>query len=266
MRYGVNINWTDLASLAPRARGIGLDYVELRVGEALSPLNVDDSTFRTRVAEVERLGLPVEAANVFVTPPVMVVGPEADLEQFRAYATTAVERLRAIGAPVVVWGSGPTRTIPEGFPRERAWAQFRERVALAAELCEPAGLRIALEALPRTAVNFIHRIGECWQIAEEVASSAPGGQAVGIVADNLHMMKEEEDYLLALRRCAARIFHVHVADSNGRAPSFGGGYDFGPFAATLRALGYDGRVTIEARVDLERELPDALAFLRRVFR
>ena len=267
MRYGVNVNWADLASLAPRARDIGLDYVELRVGEALSPLTVDAGTFRARLAEVERLGLPVEAANVFITPPVMVVGPDADLERFRGYATTAVERLRAIGASIVVWGSGPTRMIPEGFPRERAWEQLRERVALAAELCEPAGMRIALEALPRTAVNFIHRIGECWQIAEEIAASGrPGGAAVGIVADNLHMMKEEEDYLVALRRCRERIFHVHVADSNGRAPSFGGGYDLGPFAATLRALGYDGRVTIEAQVDLERELADALAFLRRVFR
>jgi sugar phosphate isomerase/epimerase len=267
MRYGVNINWADLADLAPRARGIGLDYVELRVGEALSPLTVDDATFRGRLVEVERLGLPVEAANVLITPPVMVVGPDADLERFRAYATVAVERLRAIGASVVVWGSGPTRMIPEGFPRERAWAQLRERVALAAELCQPHGIGIALEALPRTAVNFIHQIGKCSQLAEEIAADAPrAGQAVGIVADNLHMMKEEEDYLAALRRCAARIFHVHVADSNGRAPSFGGGYDLGPFAATLRALGYDGRVTIEARVDLERELADALAFLRRLFR
>jgi sugar phosphate isomerase/epimerase len=267
VKYGVNINWADLAALAPRARGIGLDYVELRVGEALSPLTVDEGTFRARLAEVERLGLPVEAANVFITPPVLVVGPDADLERFRAYATTAVERLRALGAGIVVWGSGPTRMIPAGFPRERAWAQLRERVALAAELCEPAGVRIALEALPRTAVNFVHRIEECWQLAEEVAAGGrPGGASVGIVADNLHMMREEEDYLVALRRCARRIVHVHVADSNGRAPSFGGGYDFGPFAATLRALGYDGRVTIEASVELERELPDALAYLRRVFR
>jgi D-psicose/D-tagatose/L-ribulose 3-epimerase len=261
MRYGVNVNWADLAGLAPRARGIGLDYVELRVGEALSPLTVDDATFRQRAAEVARLGLPVEAANVFITPPVMVVGPDADLERFRGYATTAVDRLRAIGAEVIVWGSGPTRAIPEGFPRELAWAQLRERVALAAELCERAGIRIALEALPRTAVNFIHRIGECRQLAEEI-----GSPAVGIVADNLHMMKEEDDYLAALRASATRIYHVHVADSNGRAPSFGGGYDFGPFAATLLALGYDGRVTIEAKVELGDELPDALAFLRRLFR
>ena len=261
MRYGVNVNWADLAPLAARARGIGLDYVELRVGEALSPLTVDDATFRARAGEVDRLGLPVEAANVFITPPVMVVGPDADLERFRGYATTAVDRLRAIGVGVVVWGSGPTRAIPDGFPRERAWTQLRERVALAAELCQRAGIKIALEALPRTAVNFIHRIGECRQLAEEI-----GSPAVGIVADNLHMMKEEDDYVVALRACAARIYHVHVADSNGRAPSFGGGYDLGPFAATLRALGYDGRVTIEARVDLDNELPDALAFLRRTFR
>jgi sugar phosphate isomerase/epimerase len=261
VRFGVNVNWADLAGLAPRARTIGLDYVELRVSDALSPLTVDDPTFRERLAALDKLGLPVEAANVFLTPPVMVVGPDADLGRLRDYAAVAVERLRLVGAQVVVWGSGPTRQIPDGFPHDRAWAQMRERVALVAELCERAGVRVALEALPRTAVNFIHQIGECRRLAEEAGSSA-----VGIVADNLHMMKEEDDYLVALRACADRIYHVHVADSNGRAPSFGGGYDLGPFAATLRALGYDGRVTIEARVDLERELPDALAFLRRTFR
>lgn len=261
MRYGVNVNWTELAALAPRARAIGLDYVELRVSDALSPLSVDEATFRERAGAIERLGLPVEAANVFLTPPVMVVGPDADLERFRAYATTAIERLAAIGASVVVWGSGPTRMIPEGFARDLAWEQLRARISLAAELCDRAGIKIALEALPRTAVNFVHQIGECCQLAEEI-----GSPAVGIVADNLHMMKEEDDYLVALRRCAARIIHVHVADSNGRAPSFGGGYDLSPFAATLRGLGYDGRVTIEARVDHVNELPDALAFLRRTFR
>jgi D-psicose/D-tagatose/L-ribulose 3-epimerase len=261
VRYGVNVNWADYEALAGRAGAIGLDYVELRVSDALSPLRVDDVAFRERLAVVERVGLPVEGANVFLTPPVMVVGPEADLERLREYATVAVDRLRRIGARVVVWGSGPTRQIPEGFPRERAWEQLRERVGVVAQLCDQAGIRIALEALPRTAVNFVHQIGECDRLAEEV-----GSPAVGIVADNLHMMKEEDDYLVALKACAARIYHVHVADSNGRAPSFGGGYDLGPFAATLRALGYDGRVTIEARVDLERELPDALAFLRRIFR
>ncbi len=261
MRFGVNVNWADLPGLAPRARAIGLDYVELRVSDALSPLTIDEQTFRERLAALGKLDLPVEAANVFLTPPVMVVGPDAELDRLREYARVAVERLRLVGAEVVVWGSGPTRQIPEGFPRERAWAQMRERVGVVAELCERAGIRIALEALPRTAVNFIHRIGECRLLAEQV-----GSPAVGIVADNLHMMKEEDDYLAALRACAGRIYHVHVADSNGRAPSFGGGYDLGPFAATLRALGYDGRVTIEARVDLENELPDALAFLRRTFR
>jgi hypothetical protein len=138
MRYGVNINWGDLVALAPRARGIELDYVELRVGEALSPLRVDDATFRERAREVERLGLPIEAANVFLTPPIMVVGPDADMERFRGHVAVAVERLRTVGAGVVVWGSGPTRQIPEGFPRERAWEQLRASPTPASCAPEPA--------------------------------------------------------------------------------------------------------------------------------
>lgn len=261
MRYGVNVNWAEYPRLAERVRGLGLDYVELRVADALSPLTVDEATFRERAAIVERSGMPVEAVNVFLTPPIMIVGPDADLERFRAYVTTVAERLGVLGTRIVVWGSGPTRRIPDGWPRERAWEQLRERIALGSDILGSRGVRIALEALPRTAINFIHTIDECRQLAEEA-----GSDSVGIVADNLHMMKEETDYIVALRACASRIFHVHVADSNGRAPSFGGGYDLGPFAATLRALGYDGRVSIEARVDLETELPDALAFLRRTFR
>src|SRR5581483_5119401 len=143
VRFGVNVNWADLPGLVPRARAIGLDYVELRVSDALSPLTIDEQTFRERLAALGKLDLPVEAANVFLTPPVMVVGPDAELDRLREYARVAVERLRLVGAEVVVWGSGPTRQISEGFPRERAWAQMRERVGVVAELGERAGIRIA---------------------------------------------------------------------------------------------------------------------------
>ena len=80
--------------------------------------------------------------------------------------------------------------------------------------------------------------------------------AVGVVADIDHMAREEPDLAGAMRRAGSRVIHVHLRDSNGRAPGYGG-YDFRRFAWLLREIGYQGRASIEAKMDLDAELAAA---------
>jgi len=55
---------------------------------------------------------------------------------------------------------------------------------------------------------------------------------------------EEQDPLEALRRARDRLWHVHVADSNRRAPGWGH-VDFAAVVGTLREIGYGGFLSAE---------------------
>ena len=72
-----------------------------------------------------------------------------------------------------------------------------------------------------------------------------GTDNVMLLADFFHMNIEEADLPAALRSGAGRIGHVHFVDSN-RRPAGCGHTDFGPIAAALRDIGYDGYVSAEA--------------------
>ena len=58
------------------------------------------------------------------------------------------------------------------------------------------------------------------------------------------------------------IHHVHVADTERKAPGTGE-FDFDGFFGALKEAGYDGRISIECRWDdFDTEAPKALEFLK----
>jgi sugar phosphate isomerase/epimerase len=58
---------------------------------------------------------------------------------------------------------------------------------------------------------------------------------------------EEADIAASIRQAGAHIVYVHVADSNRLQPGRGH-LDFRPGFRALKAIGYDGYLTIECRV------------------
>jgi len=71
-----------------------------------------------------------------------------------------------------------------------------------------------------------------------------GAPNLRLLIDTFHMNIEERSITAALVQGGSRIGHVHVADSNRRAPGLGH-FDLAEFFGALRALGYVGDVTVE---------------------
>ncbi|HEX9244582.1 MAG TPA: sugar phosphate isomerase/epimerase, partial [bacterium] len=71
-----------------------------------------------------------------------------------------------------------------------------------------------------------------------------GEENVGVLPDTFHMNIEEPDISEALRRARPRLWHVHAADSNRRAPG-SGHLDFRSLIADLGALEYGGALSAE---------------------
>ncbi|MFO7296403.1 MAG: sugar phosphate isomerase/epimerase, partial [Clostridia bacterium] len=86
---------------------------------------------------------------------------------------------------------------------------------------------------------------------------------VKLLADFYHMRRENED-MDALLSASDHLVHLHIANSNGRVCPLERTEDiYDTFFERLKEIGYQGRISIEARIeDVDREAPIALALLR----
>src|SRR5947208_15197022 len=86
----------------------------------------------------------------------LLTGPTVDREQVRAYLEKSLALAESFGAKVIVFGSPAARTVPDGFPREQAWAQLVDFLRLAGQVIETRGygMVIGIEALrtPETTI------------------------------------------------------------------------------------------------------------------
>lgn len=104
------------------------------------------------------------------------------------------------------------------------------------------GVQILLEPLNRYEDHMVNTVAQAVELA-----AASGSPAVRVLADTYHMNIEEDDPCAALRAAGDRLGAVHLSDSNRHQPGTG----HVPFAAvldTLRAIGFDGVLSVECRL------------------
>ena len=256
MRYAI---CTNDPAVAADAREAGFDYIEASVPNFVKPFE-SDAAFEEGLAAYRSARLPVESANLFLPRELRCTGPDAvPMDRLADYAETVFRRLAAAGVPIVVFGSGGARKLPDGWPKEKADEQFVALLARIGPLAERHGVRIAVEPLARVECNYINTVDEGAALAR-----ASGSPAVGVLADSYHWARNEEtaDTILAAKD---RLIHAHLATMPNRKAPGVEPYDFAPFFRALVAAGYDGRVTIEGglpgpenRVDGLRKALDTL--------
>src|SRR5262245_19896955 len=121
------------AELVEQIAALGFDYLELPLAR-IAALGDDEFTAVRR--HVAATGLATESCNDFFPPELQLTGPQADLSRALAYAQPALRRASQLGAKIVVFGSGPARTVAGGFPKTDA---FEQLVRLLRELAPAAG-------------------------------------------------------------------------------------------------------------------------------
>lgn len=236
MRYAI----TTAAPPALRdAREAGFDYAEVATIQALMP-DRPESEFEDAAAALLASGLPVESHNCFLPGNLRCVGPGADHAAIEDWAEICFRRMNKLGSSVMVFGSGAARTIPDGWPREKAEEQFAALLGLLGRRAAAHGVSLVVEPLARVECNFVNTVDDGARLAR-----ASGSDAVGVLADNVHWERNGEaaDTIVS---SADRFRHAHVATLPSRLVPGVEPHDFGPFFAALRAIGYDGRVSVEA--------------------
>jgi sugar phosphate isomerase/epimerase len=240
------------------AKAAGFDYVELGTTEIAS---LSDADFDKAAEDLKRTGMTVPVTNLFLPRTLKVTGPEIDREQQMAYVEKAFARLSRLGTEIVVFGSGGARQIPDGFDKAEAWKQlvdFGQRIAPEAKA---AGITIAIEPLRKQESNIVNSAREGLELVKAV-----GHPNFELMIDFYHLASEQEDPAIVLE-ANQHIRHLHTANPQGRVfPLTWQEFDYAPFFANLRKIGYDKRISVEASTkDLASEGPRAIALLRKAF-
>jgi sugar phosphate isomerase/epimerase len=238
MQFG----WCGGFELAEDAAAAELDYLELQV----APLNLEaPGALEAAKEKLADLPLRIAAASLLYPRDMRLVGPDADQPRANAYFAKVVDLLATCGAEVVVFGSGFSRRVPEGFSREAAEAQLVALLNANAEALEGSGITLVVEPVNQRESNIITKVAEAVALAEKV-----GRPEIRALADFYHM-DEEHEPLREAERFAPALGHVHVADT-GRLNPGSGQYAYPAFFGALKRGGYQGLISAECSTDGDR--------------
>ncbi len=226
----------DLARGMRRAAELGYHGVELNLRDTAA-VDLDGIVALSRDYGLQIVSLGTGQA--YLADGLSVAAPDPALR------ARLVQRLQGhvdfaarAGAQVVLGG---VRGRFAGTAVERA-AQYRgavEVVQRVAGYAAAQGVSITLEPINRYESNFLNTVDETLAFLEDVDRPE-----VKILLDTFHMNIEEASMSAAIERAARRLSHVHLVDSNRRAPGMGH-TDFPALLAALRNIGYDGYLSAE---------------------
>jgi D-psicose/D-tagatose/L-ribulose 3-epimerase len=260
LRYGVaafgDVN--PLQSL-DTLRALGFDYAEPALSKTVA---LDAAALASARAQLTATGIRVETMNWFLPgTDIKLTGPDVDAAKIREYVERSLALAESFGAKVIVFGSPGARTVPDGFPRERAWTQLKDFLKTCGDVIETRryGMVIGIEALRKPETNIVNSVAEALKLAREV-----NHPKIRIIVDFYHLAFEHEDPSVILD-ARDMIVHLQIADPRERTfpISEAGEPRYGAFFTNLHRIGYRGRISIEANSsDVEKDGRASLAFLK----
>ena len=241
------------------AEELGFDYVECSLS-ALAALSEEE--FAGVLKEQLKWKIPVYSCNGMIPGSVPCVGPNASDEAVEEYLNRAFGRAKLLRVRTVVFGSGASRGVPEGWPHEDAWRQIVHFLNIAAKIAREHLIQIAIEPLRRAECNIINYVSEGTALSAVVDEPE-----VGVLGDTFHMNAVGEPYE-ALAYAGRLLKHVHISHSPDRTyPKAGDGEDYGSLFDVLDRIGYEGGVSIEAGTkDFRTDGAAALEHLQAIIR
>ena len=232
---------------------LGYDCAEATVG-MITSLSDEDVAFLQNEHAAGRFDLA--ACNSFIPGHLPIVTDDNGTEALYAFVDGAIARMASLGVRYVVFGSGRVRTIPEGCDRAKAEKQIEAFISHCNDVCGKHGMILVIEPLNRAETNWCNKVSEGAEIVRRLNLDN-----VRLLADGYHMAREEEP-LSVIAENRDILLHCHVASSDRRIP---GKTEYeGAFLDALKAIGYDGIVTVECGFgDFQKEAAEAAEYLRK---
>jgi sugar phosphate isomerase/epimerase len=234
----------------------GYTFVEESVGRFLMPAKSEEE-FNEMLQQAQNAAIPVKACNSFIPGSLKSVGPETVHTEILEYMEIAFQRAQKAGVEYIVFGSGGSRAVPEGFSKDEALRQFTDLCSKMAPIAAKYDVVVVLEPLNKKECNLINSVLEGGVIVEEV--NHPNFR---LLADIYHMMMDDEGPE-SIEKYGHLIHHTHIAEKEGRAAPGTHNEDFTAYFKALKEVGYDGKMSVECRwEDLETQAPTAITVMK----
>ncbi len=152
--------------------------------------------------------------------------------------------------------------LQKGVSAEQAHAYLLTAYKRLAATAARNDVRLMIEPINRYETDLINTVANALSLINEI-----GADNIGILFDTFHANIEESHLDESLRSCGARLFHVHIADSNRLYPG-AGHTDFAGIVATLRSMSYSGWLSGEmlSRPDLASAARETMRTMKSLLR
>ncbi len=236
-------------------QAMGFDYLEAGAAPIAS---LSDEEFEVQKAMAEKGSIECEAFNCFFPWDIKIVGPDVNEKSVLEHVKKVLERVAALNGKITVIGSGGARAVPEGWDKDKGIEQFASVLRMIGDEASKYGITAVVEPLHKKETNLVNTVLEGIELVNMV--NHPN---VKLLADFYHMRIESEG-MESIIKAGALLRHIHIANSNGRVyPKDVPEDEYAAFFQALKAIGYDGRVSIEASTDdVDTDAPVALKVLQ----
>lgn len=250
MRYGI---CTGLENL-PLLERFGYDYIELSVTAAMKLSPEEISKYQEQLAHSK---VKCEAFNILFPKTMSLLDGTTSEEELKDYLHKAMSLIQGFGAKTVVFGSGKCRRCPEDMPFGEAYQKLIQIYRITGKIAAEYGIQVVIEPLSRKETNMI-----CTMLEGAMLESDVNHPNVALLSDFFHVIANHDriEDIEAIKGFG----HIHIASGNGRRyPVSEEGEEYAAFFKSLKAIGYDGRISIEGKTDdMEQDAPKALALLK----
>lgn len=250
MRYGI---CTDIENLE-LVQELGYDYIELSVTKTMG---LSEDVLRTWRGKLEASGIRPECWNILFPKTMNLVDGSVSEEALREYLERAMAFISGFGGELVVFGSGKCRTCPPEIPFKEAWKRLVEVYRITGEIGKKYGVHVVIEPLSRKETNMVCTMAEGAMLQAQVDHDN-----VGLLSDYFHVCANQ-DKVEDITMIKA-FGHIHIASGNGRRyPLPGDNENYADLFKALKAIGYQGRMSIEGKTeDIRTDGKAALALLK----
>lgn len=233
-----HLRWADACALIAEAGYAGVELAPFTFAPHVEQL---DAQARTDIRQTARRhGLQIVGLHMLLWSPEGLHATHPDPEIRAATAEYLVELTRfcaAVGGQLMVFGSPKQREAILPLTPDTAAQLWLETLQPALHVCQREGITLLLEPLPET--NVVRRLGEAVALVQQA-----NHPCLRTMLDVKSALAETDDVPGLIRRHAPYLAHVHLNDSNLRAPGYGA-TDFAPILESLRTVGYTGWASLE---------------------
>ena len=220
----------------PEVKTAGFDYVDLPLTQICK---VSDGEFQKVLDTLNKLDLHCETTNNFLPADIKITGPNVDGSALQDYLDVAFDRLNKLGVSIACVGAAGARNVPEGFPRDEAYAQLKSFFRYLSSVL-PEGITAVIEPLRSDESNILNGSMECYELMKEVARPN-----VRMLVDYYHMVYEDDPFA-NIGIIGANLRHTHFAAIKNRRIPYTFNETMELFFESLKKAGYDARISVEA--------------------